>query len=215
MAILYIVSTLLIVIVNVFFMHPKYKIVRYDDCVFSTGDIILFHALDNVNSLFIGCYYTHVGVVCVIDGIEYLFEAANNSNIPYYPKGTEPGIYLSKLRNRLSTYKGYTMHKRLRTPVSQEATDRLISFTKYATQRMYYDKNVLICGASKLFFNYPLATGTNCGEIAYISLIVLGLLPIEYASLNNKHHLRWLADCTTLVNNEYNEPTYVFCDYFM
>ena len=57
---------------------------EYDDDLkhkFKTGDIILFHALDNINPIFIGTYFGHIGIVYIHNGEPYLFEAAATKNM--------------------------------------------------------------------------------------------------------------------------------------
>lgn len=184
------------------------------EAAFKTGDIILFHALDNINPIFIGSYFGHIGIVYVEDGIKYLFEAFSPTHTPFYPSCFKGGVSLSLLERRLTSYRGYCVYKELKKPIADAVCKDFKQFVTYAINNMYYDTRVLYKGLLKLLGNHPLDHGTNCGELVYLSLIKLGLLPMDVLNHNRKHHLRWLAQLTQLVGNTYKDPIYVLPTYY-
>ncbi len=200
-------------------MHPLYKCYEYTELKsrFKTGDIILFHALDNINPIFIGTYYGHIGVI-YIDPDEpnkpYLFEAFNTSTTPFYPQECSNGVALVELEHRLNSYRGYCFYKELVVPIAVDLQYGFKEFITYAVANMKYNESVITNGLNKLLFNEPLHTETNCGELAYMSLIKLGLLPRQCASENRKHHLAWLASLIEVNGNRYLDPVYVLANYF-
>lgn len=199
--------------------HPKVKKVIYADIVDSckTGDLVLFHALDNINSLFIGCYYTHVGVVyrATPNSRPYIFEAWNPTESDRHPVEIAHGIALSELENRIQSYRGYVFYKPLVHPVPQQSIDDFYKFIEWALINMHYHTKVIRNGASKLLLNDSLRIGTNCGELAYLSLIKLGLLKTTRLRENRKHHLRWICSLAATDNgNAYMPPVYLWQDYF-
>ena len=49
-------------------------------------------------------------------------------------------------------------------------------------------------------------TGTNCGELVFISLIKLALIPESSSNERILHHLKYVANITQLQNNFYHKP---------
>lgn len=222
---LYFSSILIIVIIiwiwYIYLKHPKYKQVEYKEiknkC--KTGDIILFHGLDNINPIFIGTYYGHIGIVYIDpedpENIPYIFEAFCPSTMPFYPSEFKNGIAISLLEHRLNSYRGYCFYKELNNPIQDN--NKLLNFKEFinfALSKMYYEEKIFINCISKLLFNEALGYGTNCGEIVYLSLIKLGLLPEHYFRQNRTHHLLYLANIKVVFNNFYKEPVYVLSNYF-
>ncbi len=203
----------------VYLNHPKYWSYQYDELrsKFKTGDMILFHGLDNINPIFIGTYYGHVGIVFVDpdepNSRPKIFEAFNTSTMPFYPKKCSNGIVLADLEHRLNSYRGYCFYKELEVPIDIDLQRNFVEFISYAQKNMFYNKNVIINGVSKLLMNDCLGNATNCGELAYLSLIKLGVIPFSEIFSNRKHHLLWLANTTSFPNNQYKKPIYVLANY--
>ncbi len=201
-------------------MHPSFESYEFDELRhrFKTGDLILFHGLDNINPLFIGTYYGHIGVVYVdpedTKARPKIFEAFNTSDMPFFPKECSKGIVISDLKHRLNSYRGYSFYKELVIPIDVNIQNGFKSFIEYAIENMYYNKSVIINGINKLLLNECLCNGTNCGELAYLSLIKLGIIPREELHNNRRHHLAWLAGIENLSNNAYRKPVYVLANYF-
>jgi hypothetical protein len=195
--------------------HPRLASVQYNYIKqnLKTGDLILFHSLDNINALFMGSYYTHVGVVVVLDK-PYIFEAFNYNTMPFYPPEFSSGIAFACLENRLNSYRGYCFYKELSLGVSEEAQQNLLNFISYAKGNMYYETNIFLNFTKKIVYNEILQNGTNCGEIVFLCLIQLGLLDVSALNNNRRHHLRLVAGLTDVIDNVYKKPIYVLSNYF-
>ncbi len=202
----------------IYLAHPKYNIYNFDHLAhkFKTGDLILFHALDNINPIFIGSYYGHVGVVYVDpdtpNAEPKIFEAFNPTTTMFYPKEVSNGICISDLRNRINSYRGYTFYKELLYPVDISLQRGFKELIEFAIFNMRYNESVVINHFNKFIFNDSINTLTNCGELAYISLIKLGIIFTNRFN-ERKHHLRWLSNVSKLDNNEYKNPVYVLSNY--
>jgi hypothetical protein len=144
-----------------------------------------------------------------------LFEAFNNRTTPYYNKEHKNGVILADLENRIKTYKGYVFYKELAKPVKKELQTGFKNFIDYAINNMKYTDNIVTNFTKKIIINEELHTETNCGELVYLSLIKLGLLPSSCLDNNRKHHLVITAYITDLNDNKYKEPVYVLNNYFI
>jgi len=201
------------------FAHPKLEVRQYSDLKhkFKTGDIILFHGLDNINSLILG-YYSHIGLVYVDDNTKqkYLFEAFNPKRMPYFNNFVRSGIAMTPLKERLTTFRGYCFYKELVDPIKKKSDiNNLNTFINYAKRNMFYNPNVLSCGIKRILCNTPLTNATNCAELIYICLIKLGLLSQNKIKKNNFHHLYYLSNLTKTDNgNEYKHPQFILSNYF-
>lgn len=199
--------------------HPTFEKQQYADIepYCKTGDLILFHGLDNNNAVYIGCYYTHIGIIYRETPYSrpYLFEAWNPHHDILYPNEVAHGMAFTDLEHRLLSYRGYVFYKPLEYEISQQTNEDFYKFIYWAMCHMKYNPRVISNGIKKLIFNDKLRTGTNCGEIVYLSLIKLGLLGLPRLYENRKHHLRWLSNLEqTDTYNKYLTPTYIWQDYF-
>ena len=216
----FLISLILYFLINLYFYiitHPSYKVQPYSEVKdkLKTGDIVLFHALDNIFPTIMACYFTHIGIIYEHDdGKKYLFEAFNPKMTPYYPKEISNGIICSELENRLTTYRGYICYKELGLPLKEEQKNQFKKFINYAQKNMFYYNNVVKNYYKKVIYNETLQTGTNCAELVYLSLISLNLLHPNEFSNNNKYHLKWLTELTNVCNNYYKEPVYVYSEYY-
>lgn len=200
--------------------HPDFQVVVWDNikdkC--KTGDLILFHGLDNYNPIFIGCYYGHIGIIYreTPTSTPYLFEALNPTREKYnFPVEIHHGIALTDLKNRLSTYRGYVFYKPLAYPIPEYINMQFKDFIHWAINNMKYNTKVIQNGVKKLLLNDSLKINTNCGELVYMALINLELLHLNRFINNRKHHLNWLCNIHTLDNgNYYLKPMYVWQEYF-
>lgn len=205
----------------IYFNHPKYDVFEYSQLKhkYKTGDMILFHGLDNCNPIFIGTYYGHVGIIYIDPEDEtntpYIFEAFCPSTMPIFPQECKKGISISLLENRMKSYRGYCFYKELERPIQDvNLLFEFREFIAFSIENMYYDEQIVLNSISKILFNESLGYGTNCGELVYLSLIKLNLLPQEYFDYNNKHHLLYLTRLNKMHNNRYNTPVYVLANYF-
>lgn len=184
------------------------KMRRYHDLQpeMRNGDIILFKAYNNLNVLAHGSYFSHIGMVYHVDGVPHLFEAANPEGMHIMPYHNKCGIFMSPLYERISKYKGDCFIRHLNKPLNDIHTHQLIRFIYHAITNMYYDKSVIKSGFSSLF-GKPCGKKTNCGQIMYLVLIAMGLLPMKYYRKNILHHLMFVANITDLSDGyEYEKP---------
>lgn len=165
-----------------------------------TGDLILFKAYNNFNSLCTTSYFGHVGMVYIDDGIPLLFEANGIERVPLKPHHSKNGVFLSPLSDRIKKYKGRCYLKSLNKPLPPESIQSLKEFIDYAMNNMYYDYHVIKSGFKKLFGIEKCHNGTNCGEIMFLSLIKLGLLDIEFYDTCILNHLKFVCEITDFKN---------------
>jgi hypothetical protein len=180
-------------------MHPTCPSVWYDDQLFKTGDIILFKSQDNLNSLKMFNYYTHIGVVIIpsevgLSGNEpHLWEAANLKHMNTVYKYTDAhGILLTPLRPRIHHYKGLVFWRSLITPIDEGLKSSFGEYIAWAREKLYYDEKVIRSGTCRRI-GYKPTFGTNCGELTFLSLIRLGILPRSYYNKNVAHYLKWMG----------------------
>ena len=172
-----------------------------------TGDMILFKASNNFNSIYMGSYFGHMGVVVMYDGVPYLFEANGVEHMPLKPHHNKNGIFLTPLKERLQKYKGRTFIKRLGKPIDKKTIDEFKGFIQVCLKKMHYELAVVkswfkkITGVEKCRFN------TNCGELVFLSLIKLGIIDLaEYDKRPRFHHLSDMANFKGDDNNGYHCP---------
>ena len=198
--------------------HPDYKVVTYNDIKdkVKNGDMIMFSSLDNFNQIFMGSYYTHVGIVYreSSESPPMLIESFNPATMPFFPKSAKSGIILCDLEHRMSTYRGYILYKELSKPLSEKANVDFKQFIEYALKNMKYDKNVISGEIGKILFNTPFSSETNCGQFTALILIKLGLISLTNFRNRQRHHLRYVCALDKLKNNSYKTPIYVYSEYF-
>lgn len=186
--------------------YPKFFL---DDInpLFKTGDIILFKASNNFNSIFINSYYGHIGIIYVgVDGIPMIFEANGIEHMPLREHHPKTGIFLTPAVDRIKKYKGRCYLKQLDTPLDTHATADFKTFIDYCLNNFKYDTKVISSGLKKYFGYKKCDSETNCGDLVFLSLIKLGLLPIEEYDNPRLHHLKYVAGLTKLNGNSYTEP---------
>ena len=168
------------------FNHPKCPVVRlpYENFKFKIGDIILFHALDNCLPLVIGTYYTHVGIAL---SDKLMFEAVN----PKSNKLDNDGIVICDIEKRLSTYRGYIYVKPIEYCVKM--TQHMLNLIHFSTENCYYNTNIFGNFLEKALFGEPIHRGLNCGELAFLSLVALGIVDKKKIG-RVVHHLNWVAN---------------------
>jgi hypothetical protein len=189
--------------------HTKLQSIKFKDSQFKTGDMILFHAYDNINPVFIGSYWGHVGVVYKdpddINSKPIIFEAASTSKMKNCPEYNKHGIMITDLKTRVEKYPGRIACKSLNNPVSDDVIRGFKELMNYAKNNMHYNDDVVYNAIQKKKgekFNI----GTNCGELVVLSLIKLALLPESTSDENIAHHLLYVAHLEQLQNNCYNTP---------
>lgn len=213
-----IVIIILIYVYNVKLAHPNYKKITWNEIKdrVKSGDLLLFSALDSVNQIFMGSYYTHIGVIYreTPESTPMFVESFNPYHTPFYPKEFKSGIAVCDLEHRMNTYRGYIFYKELTKPVSEKQNTQFKEFIEYARENMEYDKNVIENEITKIILNTPFNTKTNCGQFTTLILIKMGLLGMEHFKNRRKHHLQYTSKLKRVNGNSYKTPVYVFSEYY-
>jgi len=169
--------------------------------LFKTGDLILFKAYNNFNSIFHGSYFGHIGVVYIQDGIPMLFEANGIERVPLRDHHSKRGVFLTPLLDRIKKYKGRCFWKPLNNAIDPEIINGFADFIKYSLNYFEYDYNVITGGVKRMLGISKCGHGTDCGQIVFLSLIKLGLLDIKEYDKPRLHHLRYVCNVTKLQND--------------
>jgi hypothetical protein len=184
------------------FSHGEYPLEIIDELHFKSGDLILFKAQNNFNAIWLGSYYTHIGIVYQNGGELYIFEANGLENMPARPHHFKKGILFTKLKPRIKQYKGRVFLKSLRSELTAEQKASFVEFIQFAQQNFYYDTAVIKRRVLNLIGARTVDYRTDCGEMLYLLLIKLKMLEYTY----NVCHLHILAGLKkTLDNNEYGD----------
>jgi hypothetical protein len=166
-----------------------------------TGDLILFKAYNNFNSIFHGSYFGHIGVVYIDDDPNVppmLFEANGIERVPLLPHHSKHGVFLTPLAERIKKYKGRCFLKPLNKPVPAEHARDFKMFADYCLNNFSYDYSVATNALKKLMGIKRCDNKTDCGQIVFLSLIKLGLLPVEEYDVPRLHHLRYVTSVVNL-----------------
>jgi hypothetical protein len=208
------ISIICIIILCIFWMWymtaclPNLLRHCYKEIDFKTGDMILFHAWDNINPIFIGCFWGHVGIVYndpENSDPPLLFEAAATNNINQLDGFNKNGIMVTDLKSRLEKYPGLISCKILDKSVDHDISKGLYEFMVYARNNMHYNHNVFTNGFNKL--NGELINNSvNCGELTGLCLVKLGLVSIDTLYRKKPHHLLYVCKLYKLINNKYRTP---------
>lgn len=173
---------------------------------FKTGDVILFKAFNNFNSIFHGGYFGHVGIVYVLDGVPMLFEANGIEYTPLMPHHSKRGIFFTPLADRIKKYKGTCYLKALSKPLSADVIYDFHKFINYTLNNFYYDYNVVSSSLKRCIQGIRCTKNTDCGQLVFLSLIKLGLLDMKEYDTNKLHVLNYVAYLDKLENDyKFNE----------
>lgn len=174
-----------------------------DDVIdnFKTGDIVLFKAYNNFNSLMHTSYYGHMGIIYVgDDNVPMLFEANGIDRMPLRDHHSKSGVFFSPVSDRIKKYKGMVCWKRLNDHIDPMIVDSFREFIDYCLANMKYDMSVVSAGLKKYLGIKKCDLGTNCGDIVFLSLIKLGLVPISEYDTPRMHHLKYVVNLDLLQN---------------
>jgi hypothetical protein len=205
----------LVVLLTIFIIHfmnvmvwdPAKKTIELSEAcrVLQSGDLILFKALDHYSSLAIMSYYTHIGMVCILEDRPYVLEAA------YRTDRSKPHILLTNFVDRVKQYRGFMYHKPLSKPMTDVMLEDYKNFIEYARKNMYYETRIIRSAIKKAIGLEGLGDGTNCGELLFMALQKVGLLEPDAKVL---HHLVYLCNLTKLKNGyEYCAPAKIEYSY--
>lgn len=175
---------------------------------FKTGDIILFKATNNLQSLVTG-YFTHCGIIYVDGDVPWLFEAHNIQPYKLTAAHNNRGIEISDARKRISKYTGICYHKPLLKPLSADL-ERFKNFMGYCFEKFEYEQAVVANAVAKWLGLKYCNEYTDCGQLTFLSLIVLGLLKKEEYYDNRMSHLSYVCGLKTVCNNEYGDLVEVY-----
>lgn len=175
---------------------------------FKTGDIILFKAYNNFNSLKHTSYYGHVGIVYVgDDGIPMLFEANGIDHMPLMEHHDKTGMFFTPLIDRIKKYKGIICWKILSEPIDAETECDFRYFIDYCMNNMKYDMGIKSSALKKYLGISRCNLGTNCGELVFLSLIKLGLISPDEYDVPRLHYLKYIVNIKHLQNGyRYLDP---------
>lgn len=167
-----------------------------------TGDLIVFKAYNNFNSIFHGSYFGHVGIVYIApNGVPLLFEANGIERVPLRDHHPKNGVFLTPLIDRIKKYKGRCFWKPLNEYVAEDSVSNFIEFINYSLDNLHYNYSV-ITGAIKRWLGISKCDkGTDCGQIVFLSLIKLGLLPEQEYDIPRLHHLKFVCNVEELQHN--------------
>ena len=168
--------------------------------VLKTGDLILFKAYNNFNSIFTGSYFGHVGVVYILDDIPMLFEANGIEQTPLRAYHSKRGIFLTPLIDRIKKYKGRCFLKPLNKNISPKIIAGFTEFIQYSLTHFEYNYNLVTGCIKRMLGISKCGLGTDCGQITFLSLIKLGLLDQSEYDTPRLHHLLYTCNITNLQN---------------
>jgi len=169
-----------------------------------TGDMILFKAYNNFNSLFHGNYFGHIGIVYIDKNNQpMLFEANGIERVPLLNHHSKNGVFLTPLADRIKKYKGRVFWKPLKIPLSKDILLDFDNFVDYCLNNFTYNYSVVSSGIYRGLGLQRCTKNTDCGQIVFLSLIKLGLLPIEEYDKPRFHHLKFVCNIEKLQNNQY------------
>jgi hypothetical protein len=214
--VLYICSILIIIIIIlVFIIYRVYvkvfkdypaKNIDLDDIHLKTGDIILFKGYNSLYSAYHGSYFGHVGIICIRNGIPMILEANGVEYMHLQPHHNKKGIFFTPARDRIKKYKGACYVKRLSKPLSKVVELYFYNFIQYCLKKFKYNMSVVSDAIKKKLGIEKLSNKTNCGQLVYLSLIKLGLLPIEAYDEKILYYLDYITDLKYLIDNKYEKP---------
>jgi hypothetical protein len=202
------------IIIYIYFLQyyqitTEYKIFIEDAMekkIFKTGDIILFKASNNFNSIKTATYFGHTGIVVCYGDEVMLFEANGIERTPLKERHNNKGMFLTPLHARISKYKGRCFLKSLNKPLDETTIELYKNFITWAIPNMQYEYNVIRSVFKKLLGVERCHNKTNCAEIVFLSLIRLGLIPASEFDNNIMNHLQYIIDIKKLENGyHYND----------
>jgi hypothetical protein len=195
-----IIVAIVLIIIWIWYFHfndPTVEIAQFKDITFNTGDILLFRSNDNMYPIFFGNYFSHVGVVYVDqEGVPMLFEAVNKPEFA--------GVRCIQLIPFLMNLRGTVHIKQLEKRIDPEIISQFSDFIDHCCETMAYEKRVLSRSIINGLTNTPIQSKLNCGELCFLSLIKLELLPINWYKDNIMfHYLKFVSYIKDVQSNRY------------
>lgn len=196
------------VIFLIYFLYTRFNIqfstidvprLSIDEIKFKTGDLLLFKATNNLNALMLGNYYTHIGMVVIIDGVPAIFEAQNVEGHYLPRRNNKRGIFLCNLKDRIHRYRGYVYHRPLNQEVHPAQVGYLMDFINYALENMWYTSSVYATAIKKYMGAAACQSNTDCGQLVFLALIKMGLIDIEEYTIPRLNHFEHMCGLTDLL----------------
>ncbi len=215
----FLIAVIIVILILMFYLSSAPNAVTVDLNIMKSrvksGDLVLFHAVDNMNSLFMFSYFTHVGIVyrpTTSDPMIFeVFETKKKYLSPHEHIPANPEVILSDFTERVRRYKGYVYIKHLESPLTQLQTYLFSDFVEKSKKNLHYEYQVIGNSIKKLL-GYMYDSGTNCAEAVIRLLIRLDLLPTMILFDPPIHPMRFIAGCE-LTGNKYGRLHQVMsCD---
>ena len=200
----------IILIILIIIVYQRFHIVTdpsidYQDMLskLKTGDVIMMKENSFLSTVYMS-YYTHAGLVVVLNGRPYIFEAWLNgyNGAPVYKdnrnkdnrnKDTKDKreIFLFPLEERLVQFNGTSYYMELQQQPTSEGYEKLYKFVQGALDEFRYNANILrFVGLSKF------DGGVVCSELVLLGLIELGVATRESIYFHNLLNLASLDNFT-------------------
>lgn len=158
------------------------------------ADIVFFKSYTNLLAPRIASHVTHVGIVILVDGIPYILEADK-------PTDDNPrGIYFTRLKERILTYKGIVYIRRIEKKITTEQRDALCKFALFASDNLTYTLPTWKRGIKRILHNH-LTTETNCAELVYLAMFAMGIIDPKVADQYILRYLNFLLEFTPITNS--------------
>ncbi len=175
--------------------------------ILKTGDLILFKAYNNFNSIFHGSYFGHIGIVYIDpqdpSQTPMLFEANGIERVPLKSHHSKNGVFLTPLADRLKKYKGRCFLKSLAYSIDPILIKSFHQFIEFCLANFEYDYNVFSNGFKKALGIKRCDCKTDCGQIVFLCLIKLGLIDTSEYDIPRLNHLTYVCNISELINNYY------------
>lgn len=201
------IYSIIVIIILLLLMYsssaPTCESVWLDDYMhhFKTGDMVCFKATNNNNSLMMMNYFTHVGIVVMVDNEPFIFEAFEVSGYKFKDDRHAKGVLCTPLYDRIVRYKGLAYVKSLARPLEPSVINEFYTFVNFALTNMEYNYSIVTNCFSKLL-GQEYGTKTNCAELTALSLVKLGLLTMPDIK-NVFNHVKFVTNITDLKDNQY------------
>ena len=160
-----------------------------------SGDLVLFRTYHG--NVFAGLYgyFSHVGVVVVMDGEPYILEGSGmswNTLKPFH----HDGIWLTKFFPRSIKYKGAVFVKRLNQPLSLQQEASLVEFARSAKKQVRFDGSPGYMVRRMLGKRPNIVEGANCSDLVLYALIRAGLMEERRCRDYRVNYVRFFAYMT-------------------
>lgn len=193
----------IIAIILIIIIYQRYHIItspaiKYEQIAnkLKTGDVVLMKQYNFLSSVYMN-YFTHTGLVVIINDRPYIFEAWLNGFVDGIPVArSKREIFLVPLEERLRQFNGASYYMELQKQPTIIGYEKLTKFILEALDHYKYDVNILrFIGLSER------TNGVVCSELVLLALIELGVASRESLYFHN------LANVANLDN--YGTPTYL------